>query len=89
MAVLVTAEVPGMTPGAYDGMVTALRDKMQHAKGFIAHGAGMSDGGWRVVELWETTEDATKWFTENVEPNLPPGITPKRTLVTLHNLITK
>ena len=89
MAVLVTAEVPGMTPERYDPMLVALGDKLKQAKGFIAHAAGMSDDGWRVVELWETADDATRWFAENVYPNLPPGVTPKRTLVELHNLVTR
>lgn len=89
MAVLVTAEVPGMSPEAYDPMIATLGDKMKQAKGFIAHGAGMSDDGWRVFEVWETSEDATKWFAENVHPNLPAGITPKRTLIELHNLIMR
>ncbi len=89
MAVLVTAEVPGMSPQPYDGMIAALGDKLKQAKGFIAHGAGMSDGVWQVVELWETSEEATQWFEESVQPNLPPGITPKRTLIELHKLIMR
>lgn len=89
MAVLVSAEVPGMAPDRYDPMFAALADRLKQAKGFIAHAAGMSDGVWRVMELWETAEDATKWFAENVQPNLPAGITPKRTLIELHNLVTR
>ena len=89
MAVLVTAEVPGMTPEIYDGMIAMLGPKMRHSLGFLAHGAGMVDGVWQVVELWETEEEATKWFSENVQPNLPEGITPKRTLAKLHHLITR
>ena len=89
MAVLVTAEVPGMTSERYDAMIGLLGEKMRRSFGFLAHGAGMVDGVWQVVELWETEEEATKWFAENVHPNLPEGITPKRTLVPLHHLITR
>jgi hypothetical protein len=88
MAVLMTAEVPGMTPDAYDGMQAALGENLRRAKGFISHAAGVTDGGgWRVTELWESIEDSTEWFAKNVQPMLPPGITPKRSFQKLHNLV--
>jgi hypothetical protein len=89
MPVIMTAEVPGMTPEAYDAMLAGgLRDAIRQAKGFIAHAAGMSDGTWRVVELWESQEDSAKWFAASVQPNLPEGVHPKRTFRELHTLIT-
>jgi hypothetical protein len=89
MAVLMTAEVPGMTPEAYDGMLagTGMTDALRQAKGFIAHAAGMSDGVWRVTEIWESQEDSARWFAEHVQPSLPEGIQPKRVFRQLHNLI--
>jgi len=87
MAVLVIAEVPGQTREKYDQMLEALKPALRRAKGFIAHGAGPSADGWRVFEVWETAEDATAFFAAHVHPNLPAGITPRRTLTELHSLV--
>jgi hypothetical protein len=64
-----------------------LRPLLQQAKGFIAHGAGMSPEGWRVFEIWETQQEATAFFAKYIHPNLPPGVTPKRTYLELHSLM--
>ena len=88
MAVLVTADVAGQTREGYEGMIAALGPILKQTKGFIAHGAGPVSGNqWRSFEVWETAEDATKFFAEFIHPKLPPGVTPTRTLVELHALI--
>lgn len=89
MAVIVTAEVPGQTTEGYDGMMGALGPLLRDAKGFIAHGAGPDGDGWHVFEIWETAADATDFFAKYIQPNLPPGVKPKRTLRELHNLVMK
>ena len=87
MAVLITAEVPGQTREKYEYMLSVLQPLLEDAKGFIAHGAGPSPDGWRSFELWESQEAATAFFAKYIHPNLPPGITPKRTLTELHSLV--
>jgi hypothetical protein len=87
MAVLVTADVPGQTKEGYDGMMATLGPVLQRAKGFIAHGAGAVGAGWQVFEVWESQEDAIQFFAKYIHPNLPPGVTPKRTLLELHSLV--
>ncbi len=89
MAVLVVADVPGQTQEGYDGMLAAMQPALRQAKGFIAHGAGPDGDGWHVFEIWETAADATEWFARMVQPNLPPGIKPKRTVRELHALVMK
>ena len=91
MPVLMIGEVKGMTEEMYGGMVSQLQPVLQAAKGFISHTGGPhpDGGGWRVVEVWETEDDAREWFTANVEPNLPPGIVPDRTYHQLHTAFTK
>jgi hypothetical protein len=86
MPVLITAVVPGQTQEGYDGAMAVLRPLLVEAKGFIAHGAGMSSEGWRVFEVWESQQEATEFFAKYIHPNLPPGVTPKRTYLELHNL---
>ena len=88
MAVLVTADVPGQTEEGIARMMSVLEPALRRTKGFIAVGHGVSGDGMRCFEVWETQEDATRFFAEFVHPNLPPGITPKRTYTTLCSLVT-
>ena len=89
MAVLVTADVPGQTEEGLACMMSTLEPVLKRAKGFIAVGHGVSgDGTMRCFEVWETQEDATRFFADVIHPNLPPGITPKRTYLNLCSLMT-
>ena len=87
MPVYIMALVPGQTKEGYDQVMSALRPLLDRADGFIAHGAGMSPEGWRVFEVWESRQQATDFFATYIHPNLPPGITPQRTYLELHNLM--
>jgi hypothetical protein len=63
---------------------------LRAADGFMSHAGGPSPaGGWRVVEIWESEDNAQAWFEENVKPNLPPGIVPDRQFYPLHTAFTK
>jgi hypothetical protein len=89
MAVLMIGEVPNLTEEVYGGMIEQMKPLLTAAKGFIAHSGGPHpDGGWRVVEMWESEADGQSWFDENVKPNLPPDIVPTRTYYPLHSAFT-
>jgi hypothetical protein len=49
----------------------------------------MSPEGWRVFEVWESQEEATDFFAKYIQPNLPPGVTPKRAYLELHSLVVQ
>lgn len=87
MAVPVTAEVKGQTQQGYDGMLGMLAGSIKQAPGFILHTAHPIEGGWRVIEVWESQNDANQFFAQHVHPNLPPGIKPKRSFQALHSLL--
>lgn len=87
MAVLMMADVPGQTPEGYDGMLAVLTAPLKQADGFIAHMAGVYGETWRVTEIWESVKDASEFYAKYVDPNLPPGVKPKRTFMELHSLI--
>jgi len=89
MAILVTAEVSGQTREGYDGMLEALGDAIRTAPGFIAHFAAQTGDRWRVWELWETQDDATRFFATFVHPHLPEGVKPKRSFHNLHSLVRR
>ncbi|HEY8058222.1 MAG TPA: hypothetical protein VID94_05700 [Acidimicrobiales bacterium] len=90
MPVLMIGDVPNLTEEIYAGMIGQMAPLMRAHKGFISHAGGPSpDGGWRVVETWESEEDGESWFDETVKPNLPPDIVPTRTYYPLHTAIAK
>jgi len=85
MPVTLIAEVPALTEDVYGGMIQNLKPRLQAADGFIAHSGGPSpNGGWRVVEIWDTEEQAQTWFEANVRPNLPDGVVPDRQFYEAH-----
>jgi quinol monooxygenase YgiN len=88
MAVLIIAEVKGQTREGYDGMLNVLEDILRAAPGLILHTSHPTEDGWRVVEVWESKAEADQFFAKNVAPNLPPGITPKRSVEELHGFVT-
>jgi len=87
MAVLVTAEVAGQTAEGYEGMRGRLDDAIRAAPGFLLHTAHPIDGGWRVIEVWESKRAADEFFARFVAPNLPEGIRPKRSVQELHGVL--
>lgn len=87
MAVLITADVKGQTQAGYDAILAAVGPALERARGFIAHGGGPHNDGWRVFEIWESEADATRFFATHVRPNLPDGLVPKRTIVALNTLM--
>ena len=55
MPVLMIGEVPNLTEEIYGGMIGQMMPLMRVADGFVSHAGGPHpDGGWRVVEVWES-----------------------------------
>jgi hypothetical protein len=88
MAVLVSSKVAGQTKEGYDGVLTAVRETIKKAPGFIMQCAYPVEDGWRVTEIWESKKDADRWFAQYIVPNIPAGVHPKRSYQDLYNVIT-
>lgn len=88
MAVLISTKVKGQTEQGYDGVLSAVRDLVKIAPGFIMHCAHPAEGEWLVYEVWESKMQADQWFAKYVVPNLPEGIHPKRSYQELHSVVT-
>ena len=89
MAILINAEVHGQTRQGYDGMLGVLEEALKQSPGFIAHASYPTEGGWRVVEVWNSKAEADQFFAKHVAPNLTPGVRPKRVVHELHSLLTR
>jgi hypothetical protein len=89
MAILAIFDVPGMTAEQYDGVDAELNAKgAREPEGRISHVAGPTDGGWLVVDTWESTE-AMGAFAEVLMPILAEaGVQePEPRILPVHNLI--
>jgi hypothetical protein len=70
MAIEMRTSVPGMTAEQAAPAIAVLRDKIPTYPGFIAHASGMTAGGLRVTELWESREAHERWVREVIAPLL-------------------
>jgi len=70
MAVAFLQELPGMTQEQYDQIAETLQRRFKTAEGRIFHVAGPMEGGWRVVDVWESQEAVDTFFQEQLGPAL-------------------
>lgn len=80
---------PNLTQEQYDGMVAKTRVKDNPPDGAVVHIAGpTSDGGWRVIEVWESEEQAQAW-DDKLNPALEAAgiVRPAPEIWQVHNLI--
>jgi hypothetical protein len=87
MAVMMVSDVSGQTPQGYDGLLQKVGPVLKAADGFLMHASHPIDGGWRVVEFWETRDHAARFYAAAIAPHLPDGIRPKLTFAPLHDLL--
>lgn len=87
MSVMMISEVGGQSPQGYDAMLALVGNALRQAPGFIAHMSHPAEGGWRIVEIWNSREDAARFFGAHIAPNLPDGIRPKLSFQPLHNVL--
>lgn len=88
MAIAVTFDLPGVTESQYAAARGMLGDVLQ--TGNLVHLAGPTEGGWRVVEVWESPEAMGAFFQSDAAgaafqaagvPPVRPEIIPVHTLV--------
>jgi hypothetical protein len=87
MAVLMTSEIAGQSPEGYDGLFQKVSRALCDARGFVMHVSHPVEGGWRVIEVWESREDAALFYAATLAPHLPRGLRPKLTFQPLHDVL--
>jgi hypothetical protein len=65
MAVAILAEIPGLSREQYEMVVTRVSELGSPA-GALFHAGGPVEGGYRVVEVWETPEAAESFYSSDV-----------------------
>jgi hypothetical protein len=68
MAVVLVAEIRGMTKTQYDQAIAQVRDQLRQAPGFMGHAAGPMEGGYRVTELWNSREECERFMQQTIMP---------------------
>jgi hypothetical protein len=83
----------GTTREMYDAVGEKLGLDGNPPAGLIVHTAGEVDGGWQVVDVWESEEDAERFETERLRPAIAevagegdPG-RPAMTVYEAHNVV--
>ncbi len=56
MALTVLYQIPGLTEEQYDKIITELQSARITAQGRMYHVAGPIEGGWQVVDVFESQE---------------------------------
>ena len=84
MPIAMLMEIPGCTQQQYDDVMTELRLEGM-PDGGILHVAAPMEGGWRVLDVWESQEQFDRFFEEklnaalakaNVSMDNPPKFAP-------------
>jgi len=87
MSVMMISEASGQSSQGYDAMLALVGDALRQAPGFVMHMSYPLATGWRVMEVWNSREDAARFFASHIASNLPEGIRPKLTFQPLHSLL--
>jgi hypothetical protein len=71
MAIAVVIDFAGGTAEKHDELVEAMGLTGQPASsvpGLIFHAAGPTETGWRVIDVWESEDDLTRFRNEQMMP---------------------
>jgi hypothetical protein len=68
MALAFLFESPGFTQEHYDQLTERLPPDAVKAEGRIFHLAGPMEGGWRILDVWESQEAFNAFFRETLGP---------------------
>ncbi|MFG2125432.1 hypothetical protein [Streptomyces sp. NPDC048710] len=97
MAIIVTFDIPGVGQELYDACINRLTEGGEFtsladipAPGLISHAAGPVDGGWRVVDVWES-EEALQNFSKILLPILSDlgQADGEPQIIPAHNVVTR
>lgn len=77
MAIVLIADIPGMTSEMYGQAIDQVRGALKAAPGFVAHAGTPTPQGFRVTEIWESRDDCMRFMASVIMPmaqqaGLPP-----------------
>jgi hypothetical protein len=94
LAFMRIVQPPLLTRDVYDAVSIELNLAADHPIGLISHAAGVLEGTWQIVEIWEAEEYAQRFDRDRMVPAIeavtggpPPGDAPSVGFM-LHQLVT-
>jgi quinol monooxygenase YgiN len=64
MAIAMLAEIPGLTHEQYESVVKKVNETGTPA-GALLHAGGPVEGGYRIIEVWQSREAADAFYTSD------------------------
>lgn len=91
MAFLIEQQLEGVTQEMYDAVQRRVEADTDPPAGLLLHTSGPVDGGWRIVDVWESPEDFHRFSDERVRPAVTAfaqeaGIEPNAGQMTIREL---
>ncbi len=84
---------PPVTAEVYDAVTAKLDESGGPADGLLLHCAGQVEGGWQIIDVWESREQMERFDSERLTPAIealrgpmPPGGDTSQIVYELHNL---
>jgi hypothetical protein len=97
MAILRIVQPPMLTAEVYDAVNARMGIDGEPPEGLLMHSAGVVDGTWQIVDVWESEEHARRFDSERLTPAIggvvgsagagPPPPAPSATIYELHHLV--
>lgn len=89
MAIAFLMEFPGVTLAQYDAVVAETNPTGEVASGGVFHVGGPHDGGFRIVDVWESQEAFETFLRERLQAALVKhGVAPPRVETwSVHNML--
>lgn len=91
MAIAFLLEFPGVTQEQYDQATDAIERSGIKGEGRIFHVAGPMEGGWRIVDVWESQEAFDTFFQKTAPISQESGMATPQLKVevwSVHNSIS-
>jgi hypothetical protein len=68
MAVGICVKLAGVTAEQFDQLEAALNARANRPDGLIFHASGPIDGGWGVMDFWESRADFDRFAADRIAP---------------------
>jgi hypothetical protein len=81
MALAILAEIPGLTREQYEGVVKKVSESGS-PRGALFHSGGPIEGGWRIVEVWESRDAADAFYASDLLAKATAGLAQAKVLMT-------
>jgi hypothetical protein len=81
MALAMLVEIPGLRREQYEGVVKKVAEGGT-PRGGLFHAGGPIEGGWRIVEVWESREAADAFYASDVLAKATAGLPQAKVLMT-------